>query len=186
MPVRPRLPRLRAPRPLGALAAAALLALPLAGCGGEEPVELDGEPLAAEPTQEPQVSDEQQLRDLVDAYDASLDEAQRLEGDPAAFEGVLTDELAATFGRNYRENIYGNDLEMTGSWSFEVGTVEVADDEATVEVCTDGRDVYVLPAGTKIGPGDTNQGRSPQTLTATRSGERWLIAAAASGGEACR
>ncbi|NYG55120.1 hypothetical protein [Nocardioides perillae] len=181
MPVRPH-PRAR--RPVGALAAA-LLASALTGCGGDDPVVLDEEPVAAQPTEAPAVSDEQQLRDLVEAYDAALDEVQERGGDAAAFEGVLTADLAAEYSRNYTDNIYGNGMQMLGSWSFEVGDVEVDGDSATIEVCTDGTDVYVVPAGEGIGDGARNQGIAPQVLTAEQVDDGWLLAGAAAGGEAC-
>lgn len=132
----------------------------------------------------PAVGDEQQLRDLVDAYDAAVN-GLVVEGRTSAFEGVATSSGADRFVEEYRTNLVGNGLQMLGEWRYEFLGAAVEGDTADVRMCVDGTDLYVVEEGALVGEGDRNQGRRRAVLEAVREDGRWLVEDVRSGGAPC-
>lgn len=161
----------------------AVVGLLAAGCGGDDSssplADPTTGPATSAPTSTPSAADDEaRLRDLVAAYESALARVQETRAEDASvFAGVLTDELGQKYLANYRDNIYGKGLEMTGRWTLAVESVDVQGDTATIDTCLDGRAVYVVEAGQGIGADDQPQSLAPTTVEAVRADDAWLVSA---------
>lgn len=160
-----------ATRPIALLTAALLLGL--AGCGGSENTEEPGD-LAIEGTDSS--GPEAQLEELVADYESALTRLKKTEAAEGSLDGVLTPELAESYLANYRKNVFGAGKTIAGRWQIKVEDVEVDGDAASIDVCSDGREVYVVDARKpQVGEDSMSFTQSARTLEATHTDDGWLI-----------
>lgn len=151
----------------------AITLLGLSGCGSGDS---SGEPDKLDIGGSTSSGAEEQLEQLVADYESALTRLKKTKAGDGSFDGVLTPELAETYLANYRKNVFGSGKTIAGRWRIQVQDVEVDGDMASIDICSDGRQVYVVDASKpKIGEDSMSFTQSPRTLKATRSGDDWLI-----------
>lgn len=179
-------PRATPPRPtrVGVGVLVAVLLLAATGCSGDE---ANGDEPSASPSLSLGASseaagadpadDEAALRRLMKAYeriDARADQAGNT--DPSVYAGVLAPDYAELLVDNMKKFILADDLRVLGQFHYRVQSVEVDGDEATLEVCADGHEFFVVPESQKtIGNGATGQPSVLTTYTASRSADGWVL-----------
>lgn len=169
----------------------ALALVLLAGCGGgddgsADPVGSSASPSPSATSSEPApVSDEQALRQLVRDYEQAFERVFRTRAADGTLDGVATSRFAEQVLGFYQDEIYGEGMEIFGSFKIEIESVQVDGDRAEVVACSDGGAVYIVEQGEEIPEGATGQLRVPQTYQATRDESGWLIDSATSGRREC-
>lgn len=182
-------------RRVGIGASVAGLLLVGAGCSGGDADGADGPSpspslaLGSEsgsPTADP-AADEAELRRLVKTYekvDAKADQAGNT--DPSVYDGILSEDFANTLVDNMKKYILADGLHVLGQFHYRVESVDVMGDEATLEVCTDGHEFFVVPKKQKtLGSGDTGQASLMATFTASRSDDGWVLTGSEQKDERC-
>lgn len=138
------------------------------------------------PSSDP-ADDEAALRKLVRTYervDAKADQAGNT--DPSVYDGLLSSEFAELLVDNMQKYILAEGLHVLGQYHYRVESVDVQDDRATLEVCTDGREFFVVPKKQKrIGSGDTGQSSRMATYTAERTADGWVLTGSEQKDEGC-
>jgi hypothetical protein len=128
------------------------------------------------PSADPAV-DEAALRRLFKTYekvDAEADQAGNT--DPSVYEGLLSRDYAELLVDNMKKYILADGLHVLGRYHYRVDDVDVDGDQATLQVCADGHEFFVVPKAQKtLGTGDTGQPTVLSTYTAVRTADGWVL-----------
>lgn len=131
--------------------------------------------------------DEAALRELVKTYervDAKADEAGNT--DPSVYDGILSPEFADLLVDNMKTYILGKGLRVLGQYHYRTEAVDVSGDRATLTVCNDGREFFVVKKSQKtIGNGDRGQWSRLATYTAERTADGWALTGMEEKDKAC-
>lgn len=172
----------------------AALAAALAGCGGgtdaaapQDTPSASQTPSPSGPETTPAAQQKQDVLAVVSRFHASALRAYKvMTVEPMA--ETATPRFAAHVLDNYRENIKGAGNTVLGGPRIikDTAKVEIDGTTATLDICVDNTQTFIVPAGTKtVGVGAVGGSRDIQTFTLQLRDGAWLIDKATSDGKAC-
>lgn len=185
----------RTARASTAAAAVAALALGLGGCGGDTdaaaPKDSPGTdrtssaPTAPETT--PAAQQEHDAAAVPDEFFAAVERAYKTRSAEPLAE-TTTPEWAANVVEDYRTNIVkkGNIVLGRSTADADTADVEIDGSSATVDICVDNTQAFIVPAGTKrVGVGAHAGPQVLQTFTLELQDGSWLVSRITSEGQPC-
>ena len=165
-----------------AAAASALLLAALTACSDDAAPATGADGPADAPAASPSVSDEQQVRDLVDAYVDVLNLAVDAPGTPGLFDEVMVPAEAARLDDAYGPRA---GFALEGEWQVAVDRVALDGARARALGCLDGSGVDLVIPGGQGGEQVTPQPRERLVVVAVETEVGWRIARTGGGGRPC-